>query len=63
MFWKGNISENKSIGKYGFPTASVIFFSIVLRIVFAALLIYWQDRQEREGKEFSLKNILLLRRK
>jgi len=46
----------------GFPTASVIFFSVVLRIVFAGLLIYWQDRQEREGKEFSLKDILLLRR-
>jgi len=46
----------------GFPTASVIFFSVVLRIVFAGLLIYWQDRQEREGKEFSLKDILLLRK-
>lgn len=43
----------------GFPTASIIFWSIVLRIVFAGLLIYWQDKQEREGKEFSLKNIFL----
>lgn len=45
----------------GFPTASVIFWSILLRIILAGLLIYWQDKQEREGKEFSLKNILLRR--
>jgi hypothetical protein len=45
----------------GFPTASVIFWSILFRIILAGLLIYWQDKQEREGKEFSLKNILLRR--
>jgi hypothetical protein len=43
----------------GLPNASMIFWSIVLRLVGAVLLIWWQDRQESMGEEFSLKKLLL----
>ena len=51
----------KTINIFGFefPTAAMIFWSIVIRIILAILLISWQNKQEKEGKEFSLRNILL----
>jgi hypothetical protein len=42
------------------PNAALIFWSVALRIIFAIILIVWQMRQEEEGKEFSLKKIILL---
>jgi hypothetical protein len=47
------------LGK-GLPNAAMIFWSVLLRIVFAGILIIWQIRQEEKGKEFSLKKIVLL---
>jgi len=44
----------------GLPNAALIFWSVVLRFMFAILLIYWQDRQERMNKEFSLLKKALL---
>jgi hypothetical protein len=48
------------VGQYGvwdingFPSAAVIFWSLVGRSLAAGLLIWWQAKQEKEGKEFSL---------
>jgi hypothetical protein len=49
----------------GLPNAALIFWSVILRFIFAILLIYWQDRQERMNKEFSLlkKTLLILKLK
>lgn len=53
------------IGSYGvwtivgFPTAAVIFWSLVGRLLAAGLLIWWQAKQEQEGKEFSLPRLVL----
>lgn len=44
----------------GLPNAALIFWSVALRVIIASLLIVWQERQEAEGKEFSLKKIILL---
>ena len=49
-----------TIAGYCLPNAAMIFWSVVLRVALAALLIIWQKRQEDEGKEFSLKDIILL---
>jgi hypothetical protein len=43
----------------GIPNAAMIFWSLVARSVGAGLLIWWQDRQEKEGKEFSLPKLVL----
>jgi hypothetical protein len=44
-----------------FPTAATIFWSLVGRIVAAALLIWYQERIESRGQYFSLKQMLLRR--
>jgi hypothetical protein len=49
------------LGK-GLPNAAIIFWSVALRVIFAGILIGWQIRQEEQGKEFSLKKIILLTR-
>lgn len=46
----------------GLPNAALIFWSVALRVIFAVVFILWQKRQEEDGKEFSLKNIILLKR-
>jgi hypothetical protein len=43
----------------GFPSAAVIFWSLVGRLLAAGLLIWWQAKQEKEGKEFSLPKLVL----
>jgi hypothetical protein len=43
----------------GLPNAAMIFWSVALRFIFAGVLIVWQMRQEEQGKEFSLKKIIL----
>ncbi|MCS4538955.1 MAG: hypothetical protein HYY67_08880 [Thaumarchaeota archaeon] len=45
----------------GFPTSAAIFWSLVLRVVLAALLIWWQNRQEMLGREFSITRLLVRR--
>lgn len=54
------------VGTYGvwdinssIPSAALIFWSLVLRSLGAGLLIWWQSRQEEEGKEFSLPKLVL----
>ena len=53
------------VGTYGvwnisiFPTAAVIFWSLIGRLLAAGLLIWWQAKQERDGKEFSLPKLIL----
>jgi hypothetical protein len=47
------------LGK-GLPNAAMIFWSVALRLIFAGILIVWQIKQEEQGKEFSLKKIILL---
>jgi hypothetical protein len=53
------------VGHYGvwkinvFPTAAVIFWSLVGRSLAAGLLIWWQAKQEKDGKEFSLPKLVL----
>jgi hypothetical protein len=54
------------VGSYGvwnimdaIPNASMIFWSLIGRSLGAGLLIWWQDRQEKEGKEFSLPKLVL----
>lgn len=52
-------------GTYGvwdinlFPSAAVIFWSLVARSLAAGLLIWWQAKQERDGKDFSLPKLVL----
>jgi hypothetical protein len=43
----------------GFPSAAVIFWSLVGRSLAAGLLIWWQAKQEKDGKEFSLPKLVL----
>lgn len=43
----------------GFPTAALIFWSLIGRSLGAGLLIWWQARQEEQGKEFSLPRLVL----
>jgi hypothetical protein len=43
----------------GLPNAAMIFWSVAVRIILAAVLIIWQNRQEDDGKEFSLREIML----
>lgn len=43
----------------GFPSAAILFWSIIGRALGASLLIWWQARQEKEGKEFSLPKLVL----
>jgi hypothetical protein len=67
--WEWTVYYYNPIGGYqvwedywlapGLPTAAMIFWSVALRIILAAVLIIWQNRQEEEGKEFSLKEIVL----
>jgi hypothetical protein len=67
--WEWTVYYYNPIGGYqvwedywlapGLPTAALIFWSVALRIILAAVLIIWQNRQEEEGKEFSLKEIVL----
>lgn len=54
------------VGTYGvwdinssIPSAALIFWSLVLRSLGAGLLIWWQARQEEQGKEFSLPKLML----
>jgi hypothetical protein len=54
------------VGTYGvwdinssIPSASMISWSLVGRSVGVGLLIWWQTRQEKEGKEFSLPKLVL----
>lgn len=54
------------VGTYGvwdinssIPSAALIFWSLVLRSLGAGLLIWWQARQEEQGKEFSLPKLVL----
>jgi len=67
--WDWTIYYYNPIGPYqvwerpwfdNLPNAALIFWSVALRIIFAIILIVWQMRQEDEGKEFSLKKIILL---
>jgi hypothetical protein len=68
--WDWTYYYYKPIGSYavwedswlgpGLPNAAMIFWSVVLRVILAGVLISWQVQQEAEGKEFSLiKKILL----
>jgi hypothetical protein len=43
----------------GLPSAAMIFWSLIGRSLGAGLLIWWQNRQEEEGKEFSLPKLIL----
>jgi len=43
----------------GFPSAAMIFWSLVARSLVAGLLIWWQAKQEKEGKDFSLPKLVL----
>jgi hypothetical protein len=43
----------------GFPSAAMIFWSLVARSFIAGLLIWWQARQEKDGKDFSLPRLVL----
>lgn len=43
----------------GFPSAAILFWSIIGRSLGAGLLIWWQARQEKAGKEFSLPRLVL----
>ena len=43
----------------GLPSAAMIFWSLIGRSLGACLLIWWQNRQEEEGKEFSLPKLIL----
>lgn len=43
----------------GFPSAAMIFWSLVARSLIAGLLIWWQSKQENEGKDFSLPKLVL----
>jgi hypothetical protein len=43
----------------GFPSAAVIFWSLAGRLLAAGLLIWWQAKQEIEGKDFSLPRLML----
>jgi len=43
----------------GFPSAAILFWSIIGRLLGAGLLIWWQARQEKDGKEFSLPKLVL----
>jgi hypothetical protein len=45
----------------GLPTGALMLLSLIGRLVGGAALIWWQNRQESLGKEFSLSNILLKR--
>jgi hypothetical protein len=47
----------------GFPTAALLFWSLIGRSLGAGLLIWWQARQEKQGKEFSLPRLVLNIRK
>jgi hypothetical protein len=54
------------VGTYGvwdihrsIPSASIIFWSLIGRSLGAGLLIWWQAKQEKEGKEFSLPKLIL----
>lgn len=54
------------VGTYGvwdinssIPSAALIFWSLVARSLGAGLLIWWQARQEEQGKEFSLPKLVL----
>lgn len=42
-----------------FPSAALIFWSLIARSLVAGLLIWWQAKQEEEGKEFSLPKLVL----
>jgi len=42
-----------------FPSAALIFWSLIARSAAAGLLIWWQGKQEDEGKEFSLPKLVL----
>lgn len=46
----------------GLPNAALIFWSVALRVIIAVVFILWQKKQEEEGKEFSIKDILTLKR-
>jgi len=43
----------------GLPNAAMLFWSLVGRSIGAGLLIWWQARQEKDGKEFSLVKLIL----
>jgi len=43
----------------GIPSAALIFWSLVGRSVGAGLLIWWQAKQEKDGKDFSLPRLVL----
>lgn len=43
---------------HGQPTAALMFWGVVARMVAAFLLIWIQDRQESQGKEFKLRNLM-----
>jgi hypothetical protein len=43
----------------GLPNAAMIFWSVAIRVILAGILIVWQMRQEEQGREFSLREILL----
>ena len=47
----------------GFPTAALLFWSLIGRSLGAGLLIWWQAGQEKQGKEFSLPRLVLNIRK
>jgi hypothetical protein len=68
--WEWTVYYYNPIGGYGvwqdywlapgLPNAAMIFWSVAVRLILAAMLILWQNRQEEAGKEFSLKEIILL---
>jgi hypothetical protein len=43
----------------GIPSAAMIFWSLVGRSLGAGLLIWWQAKQEKDGKDFSLPKLVL----
>jgi len=42
-----------------FPSAAILFWNIIGRSIGDGLLIWWQTRQEKAGKEFSLPRVVL----
>jgi hypothetical protein len=55
--WGDNWPEGSRL-----PNASLIFWSVALKVIFVVIFILWQKKQEAEGKEFSLKAIILLKK-
>ena len=52
--WEDNWPEGS-----GLPNAALIFWSVALRVIFAMALILWQKKQEADGKEISLSDIII----